>query len=112
MVEAVRLRLAGRRGVSDEALAAGVGRGLGAVGGAGLVEEISHVGAHRRRADEQFLGDLPVCLSGGHQAEHLHLTLGQTVGVNGRRDRLGFGLLLKGDGPLHQGPHAEFGGDS
>ena len=46
----------------------GIGRRLGAVGGAGPIEDASHVITHRPEADEQLLGDLPIGLPVGDEA--------------------------------------------
>ena len=75
MVEAVRLRLAGRRGVSDEALAAGVGRGLGAVGGVGLIEDASDVVSDGPAANEQLVGNLSVSAAAADLQQYFHFTL-------------------------------------
>ena len=58
---------------------------------AGLVKHISYVSVNCGDADQQFLGNLPVGLASGDKAQHLHLSLGQAVGVG-----WGFGWL----GPL------------
>ncbi len=41
-----------------------VGRGFGAIGGAGLVEYVGYVIAHRAEANKRFFGDFTVCISG------------------------------------------------
>ena len=48
---------------SDEAVLAGVDRRLGAVGGAGLVEDVADVAAHGVAADNERVGDLLVGLA-------------------------------------------------
>ena len=41
----------------------GEGRRFGAIGGIGLVQDVSNVVADGSEADEQFFGDLPVGLT-------------------------------------------------
>ena len=74
-----------------QALAGGVDRRLGAVGGAGFVEDVADMTAHGPGANKQLLGNLPIGLTGNDEAEHLHLTVGQAG-----RIRRGFGWLRCG----------------
>ena len=43
--------------------------------------------------DEQLVRDLLIALSGGDEAQHLHLTLSQAVRIFGGLGRLGAGLF-------------------
>src|SRR5687768_13682826 len=51
----------GRQWARDP-VAVGVGGGLGAIGGADLVEDVADVARHRVQADQERGGDLPVAL--------------------------------------------------
>ena len=59
----------------------GVVHGLAAVARAGLGEDPVDVRLHRRLADEQGPGDLPVGLARRDEAEHLGLARGQVAGA-------------------------------
>jgi hypothetical protein len=52
----------------------GVRRRLGAVGDAGLVEDVADVTAHGVQADDELMSDLLVRMAGGEEAEDLGLT--------------------------------------
>src|SRR5687768_8912064 len=67
--------------MTELAQAPGVGviRGFGAVRRAGLVEDAANVTQHGIQADEKLIGNLLVRLAGGDEAEHLRLTLAQSV---------------------------------
>jgi predicted MFS family arabinose efflux permease len=64
-------------GGSGEAFADGPGGGFGAGADAELAEDIGHVGAGRRPADEQRLGNLRIGATGDQQAQHLTLSWGE-----------------------------------
>ena len=73
--------LAGDRGEAvgsqlGESIPGGVGGGLGSIGGAGLTQDIAHVGGHRPDTDDQLFRDFPVGLASGDQAQYLHFPLG------------------------------------
>src|ERR1700730_4913634 len=61
----------------------GVGRSLGAVGAAGLGEDIADVRRRRIEADRQHGRDVGVATADGDQAQHLGLARGQVVGRAG-----------------------------
>ena len=59
----------------------GVAGGLSPVGGADLLLDIGHVPSCRALGDDQFFGDLYICLAAGDEAQDLYLSLDQTAGV-------------------------------
>lgn len=72
----------------------GEGRRFGAIGGIGLVQDVSNVVADSSEADEQFFGDLPVGFTRRDQSQDFYFPLGQPGGVGGGSDRSGLGSLL------------------
>lgn len=64
--------------------AQGVRCGLRTVGTADFGEDVAHVGGHGIAADEQGVGDLPVALARGHQAQHVDLAWTEVVQVHQR----------------------------
>ena len=69
----------------DEAGLVGEHDELGPVAGAELDHRPAHVGARRRRADEQLLGDLVVAQPAGDQRDDLALAVGQHARARRRR---------------------------
>ena len=57
----------------------GVSSSFGAISGIGFIQNASNVISNGVDADEQTLGYLPVHLACGNQADHFHLTLGETI---------------------------------
>ena len=62
--------------------------------------------------DEQLCAQLPVALALGDETQHLHLSLGQAVGIGWWFERPRLYLRLKGGYPLHQGTHAQLRGNA
>jgi hypothetical protein len=97
-------------GVLYEPLAGGVDSRLGPVGNSGLVEYAANVIVYGPWADNKFVGDLSVGVACRDQAQHLDLSLGQSVWVRrpGWRLRIkpidAFGYLLS------QWAHTHLGG--
>ena len=60
-------------------MAGGVSGGFGAIGGAGLVENVADVMGDRAGANVEFIGDRLVAVAGGDKPQHLHLPLCQSV---------------------------------
>ena len=54
---------------------------LAACGYSGFVEDIADVTAHGPGANTQLLGNPPIGLTDYDEAEHLHLSVGQAIGV-------------------------------
>ena len=81
---------------------AGISSRLDAIGGVGLVEDVS-------RAHEKLFSYFWVGLAQDDEIQDLHLSLGQAIRVCRRFGRLRLGLLLKGNYPPYQGPHAQLG---
>ena len=65
--------------VLRDAVVPGVTCRLGAVGDAGLVEDVADVSAHGVQADNQLIGDLLVGAPGGKETEYLSFAVGQTL---------------------------------
>ncbi len=63
--------------------AGGVARCLSSVGSAGFVQDVAEVTAHGAGPDEQLFGNLSVRLAGNDEAEHLHLSVGEAIGIGG-----------------------------
>lgn len=74
-----------RGGGSDEAVADGVGGGLGPAPDAELGEEVGDVGAGGVGADEERRGDLAVGVAGRQQTQDVQLARRQAVAHSGRR---------------------------
>ena len=64
-----------------QALAGGVGRCFGPVGGGSFGEDAGNVVDHGPDADDQLLTDLPVIPAQGHESQHFHLPYGKTVRI-------------------------------
>ena len=92
-----------------QAVAGGIGGGLGPVCHPGLGEDVADVAQHGVGADEQGLGDGPVAVAGGDQAQDLDLTAGQPRRPGRPRRRRQ--LLAQGLGPLPEPVDAELLGD-
>jgi hypothetical protein len=58
-----------------QVVAVGVVCGLGAVGDAGLVEDVAHVAVHRVEADDELVRYMPVALALSDEAQHFSLAL-------------------------------------
>src|SRR6185436_11147944 len=59
---------------TDQAMAVGVGDGVGAVGGAGLAKDVADVPTHCVQRDDELVGDLLVGASSGEETQHLELS--------------------------------------
>ena len=95
----------------------GVGGGLGTVGGAGLGEDVGDMPLRCPTAQDQFPGNLSTALARCDEAQHLHLSLGQTVWISRGDSRTASAgmrhkLFLQGLDSFHQGSHAQFSSDA
>jgi hypothetical protein len=54
-------------------VAQGIGRCFGAVGTGGLGEDVAYIAGDGTEADTEDVGDVPIALAGGKEAEHLNL---------------------------------------
>ena len=70
----------------------GVRGGLGAVGAAGLAQDVFHVVCDRVEANHQLGCDVLVALAVGYQPEHFHFSGRKAVGS--RRESVGDGFCL------------------
>jgi len=65
-----------------QAVAQGIGRCFGAVGTAGLGEDVAHMAGDGTEADAQGVGDVPVALACGDEPQHLELARREPVRVS------------------------------
>jgi hypothetical protein len=60
-------------------MAQGIGRCFGAVGTGGLGEDVAYMAGDGTEADTEDVGDVPIALAGGKEAEHFNLALTEIV---------------------------------